>query len=170
MTGKKHTENTKKKIAKNSGWENNLEILKNYSIINNKTMWTEERRLKMSISACTRIKQNSKYSKTFKYKNIILDSSYELMFAEICDKSNITWEKCRNHYFPYKIDRLRHYIPDFYLPQFDLYIDTKNDFLIKKDNQKIKAVKDQNSINLIVLSLNDLKRLSALEQVFREDL
>lgn len=90
------------------------------------------------------------YATNVSGEEFYLQSSYELNMARILNDMNILW--VRPTYFIYKIDnRKRKYYPDFLLPNYNLYLDTKNDFLIKKDGSKIDAVKKQNIINLEIV-------------------
>lgn len=102
-------------------------------------------------------------SRSFPYKEVILDSSYELTLAEDLDKNNIKWERPKP--FLYILDGEQHrYYPDFFLPDFNVYIDTKNDFLIKNINpklgisdvEKIKIVSEQNCVRILILDKNNL--------------
>lgn len=113
---------------------------------------------KMSIAACNRIKKNSKYSKNVKYKGVILESSYELLFAQQLDEFDIKWIKCHGVRFPYTDvnGKERGYVPDFFLPDFGMYVDTKNDYLITKDRYKIDQVIRENNIDVRVYSLDDI--------------
>jgi len=85
---------------------------------------------------------------------VYLQSSYEVKCSDILNSLSIRW--ARPSYLLYKSDKIRKYFPDFYLPDHNLYLDPKNNFLIKKDIEKIKLVIEQNNINLIVLSDNKL--------------
>lgn len=56
---------------------------------------------------------------------IWLDSSYEKRFIEILNKLNISWIKNKKR-FPYTYEGThRKYIPDFYIPEFDIWIEVK---------------------------------------------
>lgn len=100
------------------------------------------------------------HRKQIEYKGMLLDSSLELLLAQKLDNMGVRWERC--HRFPYiDLAGKRHtYTPDFYLPEYDIYLDPKNDFLIGsvnpalgyKDLDKIYWVMAQNNINVIVLS------------------
>ena len=37
----------------------------------------------------------------------------------------------------------RKYYPDFYLTDFDVYLDPKNDYIVKQDKEKIEAIMKQ---------------------------
>ena len=91
------------------------------------------------------------------------DSSYEVIVAKELDANNISWEKSRS--FSYVVEGVEHkYTPDFYLPEYDVYLDPKNDFLIEsinpalgyKDVDKIKWVEDLHNIHVIILDKDHL--------------
>ena len=104
-------------------------------------------------------------AKRYEYKGENLQSSYELKVAIDLDNNNIKWEKCHKA-FPY-IDCnniTRHYIPDFYLPEYNVYLDPKNDYLINEfiyegfsTSDKIKWVQEKNNIRVIVLDKDHLE-------------
>lgn len=97
------------------------------------------------------------------YNGIKLDSSYEVMVAESLDFNNIKWE--RPGRFKYYVDGKEHYYtPDFYLPDYDIYLDPKNDYLINNTNphlgfidcEKINWVEQQNNIKIFILNKDQL--------------
>ena len=79
--------------------------------------------------------------------NVTLQSSYELACAKILDSLHIKWIRPKSLKY-----NGRRYFPDFYLPEYDLYLDPKNDFLAKKDAQKLACVCEQNSVKVIILT------------------
>lgn len=114
---------------------------------------SEETKQKLSKIACERIQKHSKYSKNTEYKpGVILESSYEVDLAKILDKLDIEWIKVRKGYVWDDNGKCRRYIPDFYLPKYDIFLDPKNDYLIKKDARKIASAMELNNIKVIVLS------------------
>lgn len=97
------------------------------------------------------------------YNGIKLDSSYEVMVAESLDNNNILWERPTR--FEYHMDNILHYYtPDFYLPDYDIYLDPKNDFLIEnvnpslgyKDIDKVHQVEIENNIRILILNKDQL--------------
>lgn len=99
-------------------------------------------------------RENAGRSKKFKYKDsfgreVCLQSTYELKCAEILDRMNIRW--IRPKHLKYGEKR---YFPDFYLVDYDLYLDPKNDFLAKKDESKIQQVQEQNEVRVVILTEN----------------
>lgn len=98
------------------------------------------------------------------YNGIRLDSSYEVVVAESLDLHQIKWERPKR--FSYYIgDKKRYYTPDFYLPEYDVYLDPKNDFLINNvnpslgitDKEKIERVMSRHNIRILILDKNNLE-------------
>jgi len=113
----------------------------------------------LSILACSRLAKHSKYSKNVEYKpGIILESSYEVSVAEILDELNIVWEKVRQGYVWNDNGKRRRYIPDFYIPKYNVFLDPKNDYLINKDKVKIESAMAMNNIVVHVLSASQINR------------
>lgn len=102
-------------------------------------------------------------SKSIDYNGIKLDSSYELVFAQDLDKNNIKWERPKP--LLYKLNGEEHrYYPDFFLPDYNVFVDTKNDYLINNVNprfgitdvEKIHLVEQQNQVKIYILDKNNL--------------
>jgi hypothetical protein len=92
-------------------------------------------------------------SKIVNIKNEVFtaESSYEVRLSTILNELDIYW--VRPSFMWYVDDKLqkRRYYPDFFLPQFNVYLDPKNEYLIKTDIQKIIKVSDQNKLNIVVI-------------------
>ena len=102
-------------------------------------------------------------SKSYDYNGIKLDSSYEVTFAQDLDKNNIKWERPKP--LLYKLNGEEHrYYSNFFLPDYNVYVDTKNDYLINNVNprfgitdvEKIRLVEQQNDIKVYILDKNNL--------------
>jgi hypothetical protein len=94
---------------------------------------------------------NAGISKKFKvldsFKNeVCLQSTYELRCSEILNELGIQWIRPK----ALKYDN-KNYFADFYLTDFDLYLDPKNDYKAKLDEDKIKKVVEQNNVKVFVL-------------------
>lgn len=89
-----------------------------------------------------------------------LESSYEFIVASELDYNNINW--IRPSFLLYNNKR---YYPDFYLIDYDVYLDPKNDYLIIQDSFKIKTVIEQNNVSVIILDKNHLTWLSILSEL-----
>jgi len=110
------------------------------------------------------------HRKTYKYrmicgKEIYMDSSYELKVAEELDKNNIRWERPKPIKWVDENNNQHNYHADFYLFDYDTYLDPKNDYLIKKDKDKIHRASTQNNTNIIVLSNRELDWNVILEKI-----
>lgn len=84
-------------------------------------------------------------------KKTCLQSSYEYRLYEILNNKNIVWVRPK----PLKYGNKK-YFADFFLPKYNLYLDTKNDYLIIKDAEKISKVIKENKINLLVVANNQI--------------
>lgn len=87
---------------------------------------------------------------TVMYKGILLDSSWEVALAERLDELSINWY--RPDPLPW-IDKnhLQHnYFPDFYLPEYDLYLDPKNPQAVIAQKEKLEQLLTQYN-NIVIL-------------------
>jgi len=87
---------------------------------------------------------------------IRLESSYEIQFAKILDSLNIKWIRPKPLPWTDKENKVHNYYPDFYLLDYQIYFDPKNDYLIKKDADKISRVIKQNKVKLHVVNHSQL--------------
>lgn len=87
---------------------------------------------------------------------VLLESSWELAIAEWLDAHGIVW--IRPKPIPWKdhtSNKTRLYYPDFYLPNFDLYLDPKNPTALAKSSHKMSVV--SGLINLKFGSVQSIK-------------
>ena len=70
-----------------------------------------------------------------------LDSSYERILAKILDEHKIKWIRPKPLIWIDKENIQHHYFPDFYLEDFDIYFDPKNEYCFKVQKEKIDYVK-----------------------------
>lgn len=99
---------------------------------------------------------NAGRSKKFKVvdsfgSSTTLQSTYELKCKEILDQIGILWVRPK----ALKYDN-RNYFADFYLPEYDIWLDPKNDYKAKQDEEKIRKVIKQNNVNLYVLRYDQI--------------
>jgi hypothetical protein len=94
---------------------------------------------------------NGRVKKVF-YKGILLDSKWELEFAEWCDSQSIQWEKNKEG-FEYEWKGKRIYYPDFYLPDLGRFVEVKG-YEREKDSAKWKSVPD-----LIIVKVGEIKKI-----------
>jgi len=96
----------------------------------------------------------TKYFNKWEDKEVILESSWEVIVAEYLDSKNIKW--IRPGFIKWFDDegKTRRYFPDFYLVDYDFYLDPKNPYCQDKDKEKIKKVSQ--FINLKVGLLDEI--------------
>ena len=87
---------------------------------------------------------------------VYLQSSYEIRFAEILEQLDIVWERPPPFKWVDDVGVNHRYYPDFKIG--DIFIDTKNDFLVIKDARKIELVKEQNNIDLRIVVNNQITK------------
>ncbi len=134
---------------------------------------SEEHKQKMRKIAFERHWGGWHTSKTVEYNGTNLDSTYEFEVAKTLDENQVKWE--RPTYFIWEDTKgIKHrYYPDFYLPEYDVYLDPKNDYLINNktkkfgitDVEKIEIVQQQNGIRIIILDKNNLTWESIKEKL-----
>jgi hypothetical protein len=90
--------------------------------------------------------------KCIDYRGISFKGSWEVDVAKWLDKQNINWQY-EPKYFEYEWRGVRKYYPDFYLVDFDIYLEVKG-YATDRDVAKWKAVP-----NLCVLKLNEIRKL-----------
>ena len=114
----------------------------------------ENRRAKLSISA--RKNQlgghTSKIQIWFEKKDgssVHLQSSYEVSFAMLLEEHNIDWSRPSPLQWIDVHGKSHRYYPDFQIG--DVFVDTKNAYLIVKDADKIRRVCEQNNVVIHVV-------------------
>lgn len=129
------------------------------------TIHSQEYRDKMSALAFERELGGFNMRKRgFLYNGVKLDSTYEVTVAQSLDENNVKWERCKRFFYQTPDGRKHYYTPDFYLPEYDIYLDPKNDFLIEyvnpslgyKDVDKIKWVMERHNIKIFILDKDSL--------------
>jgi len=109
-------------------------------------------------------KNNPMYGKTtqtkqIRYKENYMRSSWEYKFAFFLDCSNINWQYEPKRFYMENIT----YLPDFYLPEFDCYIEIKG-FFNKNGKERFDTFKQNYpNINIKVLMLKELQELGILQ-------
>lgn len=96
--------------------------------------------------------------KRFKYNEISMDSSWEVDLAKWLDLKNIKWIRSKKLVFIW-IDsgKKRRYHPDFYLPDFNVYLDPKNGYKVECDKKKLDYVMNNYDIKLFYGELDYIK-------------
>lgn len=91
-------------------------------------------------------------------REFTFDSSWEDALADRLDELDIKWNRPDPIRYNSK-GKIKRYYPDFYLIDYNLYLDPKNEYCLKQQKEKIDIVSSM--INLIILtSLNQCKNWS----------
>lgn len=91
---------------------------------------------------------SKKFKVTDSFNNdVTLQSTYELLCSQILNSLEIKW--IRPSYLKYGSKK---YFPDFYLVDYNIYLDPKNDYLAKKDINKINEVILENNVVIHILT------------------
>ena len=104
------------------------------------------------------------YIKSYEYNGIYFDSNWELLVAKDLDKNGIKWTRPDRLYYIDCNGKKRYYFPDFYLIDYNVYLDPKNEYILNhnhsghnySDREKIKWVEEQNDVRIIVLNETQL--------------
>ena len=95
--------------------------------------------------------------KTFKYKGILLDSTWELELAQLLDSLDIKWLRPTPIKWVDNNNVLHNYFPDFYLPDYDVYLDPKNPYAAVVQSAKLNCLKEQYK-NIIFLTKEQISK------------
>lgn len=100
----------------------------------------------------------AKHGKRIKYKNILMRSSWEIVFAQFLDLSGIGYlYESKRFYF-----KDNSYSPDFYIPEWDLYIEIKGWWNNKAKKKFNLFKKYYSNIKIRVLMHEELQELGIL--------
>lgn len=123
---------------------------------------TKETKLKLSIIAKDKnlggYQERAGRSKKFYVfdsfnKRVCLQSSYELICSNILNDLKIKWIRPK----ALKYDN-KNYYADFYLVDYNIYLDPKNNFKAKCDEIKINNVIKQNNVKVFILLKSQLSK------------
>ena len=93
---------------------------------------------------------------------VLMDSTWEVAMASRLDHLKISWERSLDMKLVYhsKTGRKRNYIPDFYLPDYEVYIEVKG-YWTDAAKYKMKAVQENNPVKIVILeSLEAVNKFS----------
>lgn len=93
-------------------------------------------------------KYNAKGIKRRYYNGLKFDSGFEVEIAKFLDENKIKWEQPKNAIlWVDKLNKQHRYYADFYLSDYNIYLDPKNPYCIKMQKEKLDTV--SKTINLI---------------------
>lgn len=114
---------------------------------------------KRKISEKMTINNRGGRCKWYNYNGQKLQGTYELNFAKKLDEYNINWLKIKTNSMTLNwVDdnnKNHKYTPDFYLKDYDLYIEIKG-YWWGNDKRKMELVKIQNNIHNIIIIEKEL--------------
>lgn len=127
---------------------------------------SDETKAKLSDIAISRGLGGVKQSKKINFDGYQLGSTYELRLAKILNEIGVRWETCKKFNYVDNFGKKRTYTPDIFVPEYNIYFDPKNDFLIHNINpslgfsdvDKINWASEQNNIRVIILSEDQLTK------------
>lgn len=91
------------------------------------------------------------------YNGVMLDSSWELALAERLDELEIKWERPEPLKWIDQDGLIHNYFPDFYLPEYDIYIDPKNPHAAEVQKKKIDILKSTYHNLIFIHDLTECK-------------
>jgi hypothetical protein len=83
-------------------------------------------------------------------------SSYEIKVATDLEKNGIAWTRPGCLFWLDEQGIQHRYYPDFYLPKYNVFLDPKNDYLIRTDSEKIVRAASQNAVKVLILRSTEL--------------
>jgi len=93
---------------------------------------------------------------------VLLESSWEVEVAEKLDNLQIVWKRPDPIVWNDNEDCEHYYYPDFFLPNYNLYLDPKNPYCMDRDEEKMKKVSQKldikfGSLEKVIGVVNNLK-------------
>ena len=128
----------------NSGWKQTEE---SKELIRQKALASPHRRLVRSIRDY--VKKDGSV--------VRLDSSWEEALATRLDELDIEWTRPPPVKWLDEDNVYHNYFPDFYLPNYDVYLDPKSPYAIKAQESKLKCLTIQLKNLVIIKTLEDCK-------------
>lgn len=116
-------------------------------LISKKALASKHRRLKKSV------KEYQCIDGTI----VKMDSSWEVAMANRLDELMIKWIRPEPMEWIDSSGRTRHYFPDFYLSEYDLYLDPKNPYAYTVQIEKIEWLKINRPTVIFLTTLESIK-------------
>ena len=153
-TGKVRSDETKERLkqAHKDGKYSHI----NYSLLSSGRTHSEHTKEILRRKALESPHRRLKKS-TVLYKGVLLDSTWELALAQRLDEQNIKWVRPDPIKWLDNDNVTHNYFPDFYLPDYNLYLDPKNPQAVKTQQEKIKILLTQYPNIKLILSLKECK-------------
>lgn len=94
------------------------------------------------------------------YKGIMLDSSWEYALAKRLDELQIKWVRPKPLKWVDENGDEHNYFPDFYLEEYDLYLDPKNPAAYQNQKEKVEILKKTYKNLIFILTLDECKNFN----------
>lgn len=104
--------------------------------------------------------------KMIEYKGIWLDSTWELALAQRLDEQNIKWIRPNPIVWVDSENQKHHYFPDFYLIDYNLYLDPKNPQAVKVQQKKLDILTKQYNNIVILTTLKECKEFVPDQKIY----
>lgn len=144
------SDNTKRKISESSKrfskiyWSDESNKIKHSKVMKKAVLENPESY--SSKNVCGRVKNIT-------YKEHILKGGWELLFAKWLDENNIKWTNIVNPFTYYWNSGYHLYFPDFYIYEYDLFIEIKG-YQTDRDLEKWKSVE-----NLAIIKKREINKI-----------
>lgn len=102
--------------------------------------------------------------KMVEYNGIMLDSTWELELAKRLDEQQIKWLRPKPIKWLDEDGVTHNYFPDFFLPDYNLYLDPKNPHAFKVQQKKINQLKKQLTNLIFLTTIEDIQNFNATER------
>lgn len=153
--GKKHNPNSGRQ-AWNKGLskDTDIRVAKN-SINSGKALLgrpgkKHTEKVKLSISEKMSGNNNGGRCKWYEVNGVKVQGTWERNFAIELNRRGYKWTKCRKPWRYIMNDKIRHYTPDFYLEEFDLFVEIKG-YWWGRDKEKMDCIFSQHSDKRLVV-------------------
>ena len=114
-------------------------------------------KIKALASSHRRLRKN-----TIIYKGVMLDSTWELELAKSLDENNIKWIRPKPIQWEDSKNVKHNYFPDFYLSEYDIFVDPKNPHAYNIQKDKIDILKIQIKNLIFLRSMKEIKEFALM--------
>lgn len=120
---------------------------------------TQETKEILSKKRVEYLENNSKHCDWYEVSGIKVQGKLELVFANFLVKHKIQFSRKRILYQEH-----RRYTPDFFLPDFNIYVEVKG-FLYEKDKAKLNAILKEHEIDIRLAYKKDIDNLIHINDI-----
>lgn len=140
-----------------NAYSKSLETKKIKGILNHSQETKDKLKLLALNSNHRRILRSTRVYNCKDGKTVLLDSSWEEALAKRLDFLSIKWTRPKPLKWVDFLGKEHNYFPDFYLEDYDLYLDPKNPEVFRKSLEKIEALKAKYNNIRFITTLEECK-------------